>query len=48
MNNVFIIPKKDVCDKCHSFSNNKYTTEQEVNAHSQHFENKKMAREFKQ
>lgn len=23
MNVAFFIPKKDICDKCHSFSNNK-------------------------
>ncbi|KAI8435869.1 hypothetical protein MSG28_004078 [Choristoneura fumiferana] len=47
MNVGFYVPKKDICDKCHAFSNEANPTEDQISAQSQHIENKKNAREFK-
>ncbi|XP_022824803.1 uncharacterized protein LOC111355254 [Spodoptera litura] len=47
MNVGFFIPKKDICDKCHSYSNNTSPTEEQIQAHNKHLENKTIAREIK-
>lgn len=47
MNVGFYVPKKDICDKCHAFSNEANPTEDQISAQSQHIENKKIARKFK-
>lgn len=47
MNIAFFIPKKDMCDKCHSFSNEGSPTEEQVLAHNKHISNKEIARQYK-
>ncbi|KAF9424552.1 hypothetical protein HW555_000363 [Spodoptera exigua] len=47
MNIAFFIPKKDLCDKCHAFSNEVSPTEEQVLAHNKHILNKEPARKYK-
>lgn len=47
INISFFAPKKDICDKCRSFSNENSTTEEQNSAYNKHIENKAVAREFK-
>ncbi|KAF9414410.1 hypothetical protein HW555_007664, partial [Spodoptera exigua] len=47
MNIAFFIPKKDLCDKCHAFSNEVSPTEEQVLAHNKHILNKETARKYK-
>ncbi|CAH2097417.1 unnamed protein product [Euphydryas editha] len=47
MNIVLFIPKKDLCDKCHTFSNEVSPTEKRVFAHNKHISNKETARKYK-
>lgn len=47
MNIAFFIPKKDLCDKCHAFSNEVNPTEEQVLTHSKHISNKETARKYK-
>nr|XP_053600103.1 uncharacterized protein LOC128669360 isoform X1 [Plodia interpunctella] len=47
MNIAFFIPKKDLCDKCHSFSNIENPNEEQVLAHNNHIASKETARKFK-
>lgn len=47
MNVAFYVPKKDLCDKCHAFSNNENPTEEEKEYHAKHLLNKQTARKYK-
>ncbi|KAH9631378.1 hypothetical protein HF086_012166 [Spodoptera exigua] len=47
INIAFFVPKKDLCDKCHSFSNEKFPTDEQINAHNIHMLNKSTARDLK-
>ncbi|XP_073952058.1 uncharacterized protein [Choristoneura fumiferana] len=47
MNIAFFIPKKDMCDKCHAFTNHESPTEEQISAHNKHIANKEIARNYK-